>query len=826
MDISKSDVEFLLDLFKHIPPSHVALFLRLIRLYPMNIVNDSMKREQNILAIINETISTDYKANIWPKIMSINRIPELVEQVLLSNEDERLVAAIAKLQLRFEFQPHRFIIHQLVPAGTTCFICHNRLGEPKFDELSNIITRENIYSCVMYKKECCDLIYKYGHVRNRRTRERFVTPDVIFNQKLLHLFDHVVYECQLLVAFTNLFHEAATSFQSYSNATNSKIDQNRNSNSESVVWNKLNPKFFSVTWTWFEICRYLFFMTDLTMIQIPDIIQRLSHDLYYEVNTIFFYELFVKFWSHHNQAQSCQCQPKDQCTEQEKCKQYCELHYKYGLELNIPQNLNIEKALELDQLAEEFDDNDICTVHRDNDDTKHKRRTAGFMAVVSNCNVIIGWGESVRSEGMRRWIYQLLKILYLGGKLPPAAAYDSACTFIAYLRNQYGVSIQSSSYADELMHKKYCIDRFHRRNHVRPECKTILSCEYEQNKPYFDNQNTQETFIQPSFHDRQPNAFTSSPDIRSILHLHDRIPFTKLTEPRPDNHVDNEFNLKLPNSKQMNLIEPPRADHIVNQLGSESKSSIHVNIYFQPCLTQTKLFFHSMNLSEPPLARPIENEPDIESKNTNQINLAEPPRAHRILNELGLGWKKSNQINFPEPPPARRIENELAFEWGKSNQIEPSRAHRIENEPRLESKNSNQLNLPEPPLADRIEYQLGLQSKNSNQIYLTEPPRAHRIQNELCVESKKLNQIHLAEAPCAGRFEYELGFESNHSIQINPAELRHDVHVCDQSFSELHYRNHKLANYTNGKKNSAHVHELFTSSNMESFNYHGDLLFL
>jgi hypothetical protein len=54
-------------------------------------------------------------------------------------------------------------------------------------------------------------------------------------------------------------------------------------------------------------------MTDMTMIQIPDVIQRLSHDLYYEVNAKFFYELFVKFWSHHNQVQSCQCQPKDQC---------------------------------------------------------------------------------------------------------------------------------------------------------------------------------------------------------------------------------------------------------------------------------------------------------------------------------------------------------------------------------------------------------------------------------------------------------------------------------------------------------------------------------
>ncbi|CAF4251102.1 unnamed protein product [Rotaria magnacalcarata] len=335
MDVSKSDVEFLLDLFKHIPPSHVALFLRLIRLYPMNIVNDSMKREQNILAIINETITTDYKADIWPKIMSTNRIPELVEQVLLSNEDEHLVAAIAKLKLMFELQPHRFTIHQLLHMSQS--IRHG-LG--------------------------------------------------------------------------------------------------------------------------FEICCYLFFMTDLTMIQIPDIIQRLFHDLYYEVNTIFFYELFVKFWSQHNPAQSCRCQPNDQ-------------------------------SLELDQLAEEFDDNDISTVNRDNDDTKHKRRIAGFMAVVSNCNAIIGWGESVRSEGMRRWIYQLLKILHLGGKLSPDAAYGSACTFIAYLRNQYGLSIQSSSYVAELMHKKYCIDPLHRRNHVRPECKTISSCEYEQNKPYFDNHNSQ-----------------------------------------------------------------------------------------------------------------------------------------------------------------------------------------------------------------------------------------------------------------------------------------------------------------------------------------------
>jgi hypothetical protein len=142
-------------------------------------------------------------------------------------------------------------------------------------------------------------------------------------------------------------------------------------------------------------------------------------------------------------------------------------------------------------MGDEFEDADACTVHRDEDDREKKRRSAGFMAVVSNCNVIIGWNESVRSEGMRRSTHQLLRFLHLGGVLPPAAAYDSACTFVAYLKNQHGDSLVPSPFVDELLGKKYCIDRFHRRNHTRPECRTVLSCSHESNRPYFDNQNTQ-----------------------------------------------------------------------------------------------------------------------------------------------------------------------------------------------------------------------------------------------------------------------------------------------------------------------------------------------
>ena len=161
------------------------------------------------------------------------------------------------------------------------------------------------------------------------------------------------------------------------------------------------------------------------------------------------------------------------------------------MDSSISQNPSVIQAIELDRTADIFEDTDACTVHRDENDTEHKRRTAGFMAIVSNCNVIIGWNESVRSEGMRRSIYQLLRYLHLGGILPAAAAYDSACTFVAYLKNQYGVSLIPSPYVNELLQKKYCIDRFHRRNHTRPECQTILSCSFPTNRPYFENQNTQ-----------------------------------------------------------------------------------------------------------------------------------------------------------------------------------------------------------------------------------------------------------------------------------------------------------------------------------------------
>lgn len=49
MNTFELDKSYLLNMFQRIPPSHIALFLRLIRLYPTNIVDDSMKREKTIL---------------------------------------------------------------------------------------------------------------------------------------------------------------------------------------------------------------------------------------------------------------------------------------------------------------------------------------------------------------------------------------------------------------------------------------------------------------------------------------------------------------------------------------------------------------------------------------------------------------------------------------------------------------------------------------------------------------------------------------------------------------------------------------------------------
>lgn len=54
-------------------------------------------------------------------------------------------------------------------------------------------------------------------------------------------------------------------------------------------------------------------MTNSQSIRIPDIIQRLSHDMYLEANTVYFYELFLKFWSRHGLVKGCACRAKDTC---------------------------------------------------------------------------------------------------------------------------------------------------------------------------------------------------------------------------------------------------------------------------------------------------------------------------------------------------------------------------------------------------------------------------------------------------------------------------------------------------------------------------------
>ena len=245
MSTLEANKDFLTKLLEHVAPCHVALFLRLLRLYPTNIVDHSMKREETILAIVNETAQSQYDANVWPMIMSINRIPELIDQFLITNENDRLLVAIEHLQNRFELEPSRFRVHQLRPSMRTCFVCQKPLGEPRFDEICDIIGRNNVYPCVSYKNECCDFVYKYGHARNRRTRVRIVVSDAIYRQELICLFDHLIYERSMLVGFSNLICEAASNFQSYTSATTSDIEQNRNLNREAPLVNKLYSKPFA-----------------------------------------------------------------------------------------------------------------------------------------------------------------------------------------------------------------------------------------------------------------------------------------------------------------------------------------------------------------------------------------------------------------------------------------------------------------------------------------------------------------------------------------------------------------------------------------------------
>ena len=85
---------------------------------------------------------------------------------------------------------------------------------------------------------------------------------------------------------------------------------------------------------------------------------------------------------------------------------YCSHHAKYVSAISDGDRLSTmdyQEATEIDQeVMRHLNNDDMCNVYRNELEKDRKTRSFGFLVTFLSCNVVIGFTESIKSEGCRR----------------------------------------------------------------------------------------------------------------------------------------------------------------------------------------------------------------------------------------------------------------------------------------------------------------------------------------------------------------------------------------------------------------------------------------
>ncbi|CAF1144225.1 unnamed protein product, partial [Didymodactylos carnosus] len=108
-----------------------------------------------------------------------------------------------------------------------------------------------------------------------------------------------------------------------------------------------------------------------------------------------------------------------------------------------------------------------------------------------HCSVIVRFDECPRSEGMRRVVRHLLRMLEYGD-LPPAMLYDCACMLKLFIDKWYKTNHLKKSSRTNFLHTMHlAIDRFHQPNHLRQMCQKGMPVDHNSHKGIYDQVDSQ-----------------------------------------------------------------------------------------------------------------------------------------------------------------------------------------------------------------------------------------------------------------------------------------------------------------------------------------------
>lgn len=109
--------------------------------------------------------------------------------------------------------------------------------------------------------------------------------------------------------------------------------------------------------------------------------------------------------------------------------------------------------------------------------------TAGIMAIVRPCGIVLDWREMYTCESSSQLFVQLLKLVDESGTRVRYVGYDRACEFVPFLRN---LKRKGNLGAEKLLQVQYLVDNFHIAGHTTAVCNIDdPACEFHHKLPKF-----------------------------------------------------------------------------------------------------------------------------------------------------------------------------------------------------------------------------------------------------------------------------------------------------------------------------------------------------
>lgn len=112
-----------------------------------------------------------------------------------------------------------------------------------------------------------------------------------------------------------------------------------------------------------------------------------------------------------------------------------------------------------------------CNVHKEDVLIDASIRACGILVIATDCQVIIGFEEILRSESRKQVLQALSNLYTISPTLTKIVVYDAGCLLAKFVRSNFENESKRNQYNNTmglqmLKQVRFFVDRFHLTNHI------------------------------------------------------------------------------------------------------------------------------------------------------------------------------------------------------------------------------------------------------------------------------------------------------------------------------------------------------------------------